>query len=78
MTRGGFDGDFEVEEEVSGCTRASCEGRLAGTTGHAGPGKVKLRTRSSDDIGKIRAVGRLAVVCMPWPSSCSSRRRPAR
>ncbi len=29
------------------------------------PGKVKLRARSSDNRGKVRAIGNLTLVCNP-------------
>jgi hypothetical protein len=38
---------------------------LKGQTGHAKPGKLRLRVRSSDNSGKLRATGNLTLSCMP-------------
>ncbi len=38
---------------------------LRGTTGHARPGKVKIRARSTDNTGKTRSIGNLSLFCMP-------------
>jgi hypothetical protein len=38
---------------------------LRGTSGHAKPGKVTIRARSSDNSGKIRATGVLTLICNP-------------
>jgi len=38
---------------------------LRGTTGHARPGKVKIKVRSSDNSGRVKAIGVLTLVCNP-------------
>jgi hypothetical protein len=38
---------------------------LKGTTGHARPGKVKLKMKSSDNSGRVKAIGALTLVCNP-------------
>ena len=38
---------------------------LRGTTGHARPGKVRIRARSTDNTGHARAVGTLMLISNP-------------
>ena len=47
------------------CGRSHVKIPLRGTEGHARPGKLKLRARSSDNSGKVRAVSTLTLVCNP-------------
>jgi len=36
-----------------------------GTPGHARPGKVKIKARTSDNSGRVRAVAPLVLMCSP-------------
>jgi hypothetical protein len=47
------------------CGRGTISIPLRGTEGHARPGKVRIRTRSADRTGKVRATGILTVICNP-------------
>ena len=47
------------------CGQSTVKVPLRGTTGHARPGTVRIRARSSDNSGKIRAVGNLTLTCNP-------------
>ena len=47
------------------CGRGTISIPLRGTEGHARPGKVRVRTRSSDRSGKVRATGVLTLICNP-------------
>ncbi|HJQ83663.1 MAG TPA: hypothetical protein VKA21_06285 [Candidatus Binatia bacterium] len=47
------------------CGQATLNVPLKGTAGRARPGKLKLRARSSDNSGKIKANGALTLVCNP-------------
>jgi hypothetical protein len=38
---------------------------LRGTTGRARPGKVRIRARSSDNSGRVKATGVLTLICNP-------------
>ena len=47
------------------CGRSHVKVAARGTEGHARPGKLKLRARSSDATGKLHAVSTLTLVCNP-------------
>jgi hypothetical protein len=47
------------------CGKGTVRIALRGTSGHARPGKARVRVRSSDNSGKIRATGVLNLVCNP-------------
>jgi hypothetical protein len=47
------------------CGRGQIQIPLRGTTGHARPGKVRIRARSSDNSGRVRATGTLTLICNP-------------
>jgi hypothetical protein len=47
------------------CGKATIVVPTKGQVGHAKPGKLKLRVRSSDTSGKLRATGNLTLICMP-------------
>jgi hypothetical protein len=47
------------------CGQATVHIQLRGTTGHARPGKVRIRARSSDNSGRVKATGTLLLVCNP-------------
>ena len=47
------------------CGASSLIVPLRGTTGHARPGKVRLKVRSSDNSGRIRAIGVATLICNP-------------
>ena len=64
-TQGASDVGFTPPVTTFACGQGTIKIPLRGTTGHARPGKVKIRARSSDNSGKIRAIGQLQVTCMP-------------
>lgn len=64
-TQGASDVGFTPPVTSFACGQSTVKVPLRGTTGHAKPGVVKLRARSSDNSGKIRAIGQLKLVCMP-------------
>lgn len=47
------------------CGRGTIRIPLRGTEGRARPGKVRVRTRSADNSGRVRATGVLTFVCNP-------------
>jgi len=47
------------------CGSSTVRVPLRGTAGHARPGKVKIRAKSSDNSGRIKAVGALNLICNP-------------
>jgi hypothetical protein len=47
------------------CGGASLIVPTRGTPGHARPGKVKIKVRSSDNTGRVKAVGQLTLICNP-------------
>ena len=47
------------------CGQSHIKIPLRGSEGHARPGKLKMRARSSDNSGKIRATSLLTLVCNP-------------
>ena len=47
------------------CGKGTVRIPLRGTEGHARPGKVRVRARSSDNSGRIRATGILTLICNP-------------
>ena len=64
-SQGASDVSFSPPVTSFACGQATVKVPLRGTTGHARPGKVKLRARSSDNSGKIKAIGQLTLICMP-------------
>jgi hypothetical protein len=47
------------------CGRGTIRVPLRGTEGRARPGKVRVKVRSSDNSGRVRATGVLTFVCNP-------------
>lgn len=47
------------------CGSSTVKIPLVGTTGHARPGKVRIRARTTDNSGKTRSIGNLVLVCAP-------------
>jgi len=47
------------------CGRGTIRIPLRGTEGRARPGKVRVRVRSSDNSGRVRATGVLTLICNP-------------
>jgi len=64
-TAGSNDVSFSPPVTDFQCGQGSVVVPTRGTAGHARPGKLKLRVRSSDNSGKIRAIGNLTLLCNP-------------